>query len=123
MDLLEESQDPPEICRADFENCWSRSSKVWGTNQLPITASLPAQGDCHVPTSNLRPPHLSFSFPVKTPAKLRLQWIHIQTAQRNQTTKWEHVFISYKSECGKKLYHKLVSGKILITSCHCHYIL
>lgn len=66
MDLLEESQDPPEICRADFENCWSRSSKVWGTNQLPITASLPAQGDCHVTTSNLRPPHLSFSFPVKT---------------------------------------------------------
>lgn len=28
------------ICRADSENCWSRSSRVWGVSQLPLTKLL-----------------------------------------------------------------------------------
>ena len=86
MDPLKEYQQRPEVCRADSENCWSRSSRVWGVSQLPMTVSVPAQSDGHVPISNLRPPHLGFSFTMKTwllPAKLRLvteQWIHVRTA-------------------------------------------
>ena len=73
MDPLKEYHDSPEVCRADSQNRWSRSFRVWGVSQLPMTVSVPAQSDDHVPISNLRPPHLSFT--MKTwllPTKLRL---------------------------------------------------